>query len=156
MKLHCHLWQGNTRSSLAIFFLLTQNKTSASVIGLYSSYATPIFLRITSGREKLIPGPFTLGRWYIPIGAVAVAWVAFINVLLCFPSSQVTSAADMSRFYVTLKLTPIYMLSTDYSVVIVGAVFIYATASWLISAHKWFTGPISNLSREGSIQEKSS
>ncbi|KAH9977683.1 amino acid transporter [Lactifluus volemus] len=46
----------------------------ASVIGLYTSYAAPIFLRVTSGRDKLIPGTFSLGRWFLPIGVVAVAW----------------------------------------------------------------------------------
>ncbi|KAI0068603.1 amino acid transporter [Artomyces pyxidatus] len=112
----------------------------ASVIGLYTSYATPIFLRITSGRDKLVPGPFTLGRWFIPIGAVAVAWVAFINVLLFFPSGQHTSAEDM-----------------NYAVVLIMAVFIYAAGSWIVSAHKWFTGPISNLeSAPPSVNEKSS
>ena len=61
---------------------------SAAVIGLYTSYTVPIFLRITSGRNKLVPGPFTLGRWYFPIGVIAVAWVSFIVVLLLFPGSQ--------------------------------------------------------------------
>ena len=30
----------------------------------------------------------------------------------------------------------------DYAVVLIGAVFVFATASWLISAHKWFKGPV--------------
>jgi len=58
----------------------------ASVIGLYTSYAAPIFLRITSGRSTFIPGPFSLGRWAVPVGTIAVAWVAYIVVLLFFPS----------------------------------------------------------------------
>lgn len=61
---------------------------SAAVIGLYLSYTVPIFLRITSGRDKLVPGPFSLGRWYLPIGIIAVAWVSFIIVLLLFPGFQ--------------------------------------------------------------------
>jgi len=100
----------------------------ASVIGLYTSYATPIFLRITSGRNKLQPGPFSLGRWSTPIGTIAVSWVAFISVLLCFPPGQST--------------TPVSM---NYAVLIIGAVFIFATASWLSSAHKWFHGPVRNV-----------
>ena len=72
---------------------------SASVIGLYVSYVTPIFLRITSGRDKLKPGPFSLGRWYLPIGTIAVAWVCFIVVLLFFPASSTTSAATMSAYF---------------------------------------------------------
>jgi len=100
----------------------------AAVIGLYVSYAAPIFLRITSGRDKFVPGTFTLGRWYMPIGIVAVAWVTFIVVLLLFPPSQVTNAKNM-----------------NYAVVIIMGVFVFATASWIISAHKWFIGPVKTI-----------
>ncbi|KAI0373776.1 amino acid transporter [Pilatotrama ljubarskyi] len=100
----------------------------ASVIGLYTSYATPIFLRITSGRNKLVPGPFSLGRWYMPVGAIAVAWVSFIVVLLCFPPSQTTTAADM-----------------NYAPAIILGVFVFAASSWAVSARKWFVGPLPNI-----------
>ena len=73
-------------------------RSRASVIGLYVSYATPIFLRITSGRNKLVPGTFSLGRWYMPIGIIAVAWVSFIVVLLVFPPTQTATAAGMSTY----------------------------------------------------------
>lgn len=127
----------------------------ASVIGLYTSYATPIFLRITSGRDKLIPGSFYLGRWASPIGVVAVAWVAFINVLLLFPSGQHTDAKDMSEF--SIVLPPLFVLNhgyRDYAVVIIMGVFIYAALSWVVSARKWFKGPVPNLSKEPSLEEK--
>ncbi|KAK7031469.1 amino acid/polyamine transporter I [Favolaschia claudopus] len=100
----------------------------ASVIGLYTSYATPIFLRITSGRNRLQPGPFSLGRWSTPIGAVAVAWVTFITIMLLFPPGQATDAESM-----------------NYAVLIVGAVFVFASLSWVMSAHKWFHGPVRNV-----------
>ncbi|KAJ7600377.1 APC amino acid permease [Mycena floridula] len=100
----------------------------ASVIGLYTSYAAPIFLRITSGRDKLVPGPFSLGRWSTPIGAVAVAWVTFITTMLLFPPSQHTDAPDM-----------------NYAVLLIAAVFLFATGSWVLSAHKWFHGPVKNI-----------
>ena len=124
------------------------------MIGLYTSYATPIFLRITSGRDKLVPGTFSLGRWSIPIGAVAVAWVAFINILLLFPSGQHTNAKDMSEF--SIVLLPLFALKwyRDYAVVIIMTVFIYAALSWAVSARKWFRGPASNLSKEPSLEEK--
>jgi hypothetical protein len=73
-------------------------RSSASVIGLYTSYATPIFLRITSGRDKFVPGSFSLGRWFVPIGAIAVAWVTFINILLMFPTVLPATAKNMSEF----------------------------------------------------------
>ena len=58
---------------------------------------TPIFLRITSGRTKLVPGPFSLGRWYMPLGIVAVAWVCFITILLLFPPVSNPTADTMSK-----------------------------------------------------------
>ncbi|KAH8092526.1 amino acid transporter [Cristinia sonorae] len=97
----------------------------ASVIGLYTSYATPIFLRITSGRTRLVPGPFSLGKYYLPIGTIAVSWVSFIVVLLVFPSSSAPTADSM-----------------NYAVVIVLSVFIFASAYWALSARKWFHGPV--------------
>ncbi|KAG2754882.1 amino acid transporter [Suillus brevipes Sb2] len=108
----------------------------ASVIGLYVSYATPIFLRITSGRDKLVPGTFSLGRWYMPIGIIAVAWVSFIVVLLLFPPTQTATPAGM-----------------NYAVVIIMGVFVFASISWVVSAHKWFHGPIKNIDEPRSSLE---
>ncbi|KAH9831373.1 amino acid transporter [Rhodofomes roseus] len=101
---------------------------SASVIGLYTSYATPIFLRITSGRHRLVPGPFSLGRWSTPIGSIAVAWVTFIIVLLCFPTTQTPVAANM-----------------NYAVLLIMVVFLFACGSWVLSARHWFPGPLPNI-----------
>ncbi|KZT69568.1 amino acid transporter [Daedalea quercina L-15889] len=106
----------------------------ASVIGMYISYATPIFLRITSGRHKLARGPFSLGILYMPIGAVAVAWVAFIVVLLCFPMSGIVGEQTM-----------------NYTVVIIMAVFLFAGGSWIISARKWFVGPLPNVDGDSAL-----
>ncbi|OJT12513.1 hypothetical protein TRAPUB_10914 [Trametes pubescens] len=105
----------------------------ASVIGLYVSYVTPIFLRITSGRDKLKPGPFSLGKYYMPIGIVAVCWVTFIVVLLVFPPEVNPTAATM-----------------NYTIVIIMAVFIFASVWWVISARKWFKGPVKTVEGEDS------
>src|ERR1700747_2474242 len=94
-------------------------RSSASVIGLYTSYATPIFLRITSGRDRLVPGSFTLGRCYLPIGAIAVAWVTFINVLLVFPTVRPTTAKNMSEFGIDFPSTLRNPCHPDYAVVII-------------------------------------
>jgi len=104
---------------------------SASVIGLYVSYVTPIYFRITDGRDKLQPGPFHLGRWSRPIGTIAVAWVAFMVVMLLFPYSQTVGPQ-----------------TTNYAVVIIMSVFLFATGSWLFSARHWFTGPVPNVAHD--------
>lgn len=77
--------------------IVAQCSVSATVVGLYTSYAMPILLRITTGRKSFIPGPFHLGRYSIIIGTIAVAWATFMGVLLLFPfTSRLTSANDMS------------------------------------------------------------
>lgn len=91
----------------------------ASVIGFYVSYIVPVFLRITCGRDKLLPGAFSLGEWYLPIGIVAVAWVVFVVVLLCFPTAQATTAREM-----------------NYAAVIIMGVFSFASLMWVLLAHK--------------------
>ena len=53
---------------------------SISTIGLYISYAIPIFCRLTIGRRGFQPGPFNLGLLSQPIGWTAVIWVLFITV----------------------------------------------------------------------------
>ncbi|KAJ7626325.1 amino acid permease-domain-containing protein [Mycena polygramma] len=75
-----------------------------------------------------LPGPFSLGRWSTPIGAIAIAWVGFIVIVLLFPPGQETNSGSM-----------------NYAVLIVMAVFMFAAISWVTSAHKWFHGPIRNV-----------
>src|SRR5581483_6859811 len=58
--------------------------TSIATIGLYIAYALPIYLRLRAG-DAWVPGEWNLGRWYKPIGWIAVVWVAFISVLFILP-----------------------------------------------------------------------
>lgn len=127
---------------------------SASVIGLYVSYVTPIYFRITSGKDKLKPGPFHLGRWSRPIGAIAVAWVAFMVVMLLFPYSQTVGPQTTSEFTI---LHFIFIndaqVARDYAVVIIMTIFLFAAVSWIFSARYWFTGPIPNVARASSSSD---
>jgi hypothetical protein len=99
-----------------------------------------------------VPGPFSLGKWYLPIGIIAVSWVTFIVVLLLFPGGANPSAADMSECHSSSTPAPSEEISVyrtiDYAVVLVMAVFIFASISWVISARKWFRGPISNVEKD--------
>jgi hypothetical protein len=40
---------------------------------------------------------------------------------------------------------------TDYAVVLVLPVFLFASLSWIFSARKWFTGPIKNVDETTSL-----
>jgi amino acid permease (GABA permease) len=97
--------------------------TSIAVIGLYIAYVLPTFLRLRQG-DAFDRGPWHLGRWSLPIGAIAVVWVAFITVLFMLPQVSPVTAA-------TFNYTPVAVL----------AVLGFAGIWWLVSARHWFTGP---------------
>ncbi|KAJ1566443.1 hypothetical protein HK405_009787 [Cladochytrium tenue] len=116
------IYLGNTTAFTAI--------TSITTIGLYISYALPIACRLIWA-DRFHPGPFSLGRFSKPIGAIAVLWVSLITVLFVLPT--------------VAPLTPVNM---NYAVVMVGAVFVGAGFAWVVSARKWFHGPVINLTAE--------
>jgi amino acid transporter len=97
--------------------------TSIAVIGLYIAYVIPVFLRLRAG-DRFQRGPWHLGRWSTPIGTIAVLWVVFITILFVLPTAN-----------------PINRDSFNYTIVAVGAVFLFSAGYWVLSAHRWFTGP---------------
>jgi amino acid permease (GABA permease) len=97
--------------------------TSIAVIGLYIAYVLPTFLRLRQG-ASFRRGPWHLGRWSMPIGIIAVIWVAFITILFMLPTAS-----------------PVTWKTFNYTVVAVVAVLGFAGIWWLVSARNWFTGP---------------
>ncbi|MEU3369575.1 amino acid permease [Streptomyces sp. NPDC006660] len=69
--------------------------TAINVIGITPAYAIPIFLRVKN-RRRFVPGPWHLGRWGVPIGVVAVVWVAFVTVLFCLPQTRPATGGLMT------------------------------------------------------------
>ena len=109
--------------------------TAVGVIGLYIAYIIPIFLRRRAG-DAFQKGPWTLGKWSPFIGWVAVIWVALICLVLMLPQFNWGDldgdpATPPGKFIDFFNFTP----------VIVGGVFLATGIWWLVSAHKWFTGP---------------
>ena len=97
---------------------------SINTIGLFGSYAIPIWLRLRQG-SAFTPGPWHLGRWSLPVARVAVAWVVFSSILFLLP-----------------QVSPITATNFNYAPVALGAVLAVATVWWFISARRHFHGPI--------------
>ncbi|KIM88000.1 hypothetical protein PILCRDRAFT_814677 [Piloderma croceum F 1598] len=104
--------------------------TSIATIGLYISYGLPILLRVIY-RDDFVRGPFHLGKFSYPVALVAVMWIVFITVAFILP-----------------EINPVNSQTFNYAVVAVGIVFIYSVVFWLISARKWYTGPIRQIKVE--------
>jgi amino acid transporter len=111
--------------------------TSIATIGLYIAYAIPIFLRLRQG-DSWEPGEWNLGRWYRPVGVIACLWVAFIAILFILPITP-TGVPGNDGFT---------WLSFNYAPIAVGGTMLLVGGWWLLSARKWFTGPVPQGSEE--------
>ena len=115
-------WYG----SIVAYFAVT----AIGVIGLYIAYIIPIFLRRTAGAD-FKAGPWQLGKWSALIGWVAIIWVLFICIVLMLPQFNWGPGGG------DLKFIDVF----NYAPVVVGLVVLVTGLWWIISAHKWFTGP---------------
>ncbi|MGW6909189.1 amino acid permease [Streptomyces sp. NPDC054940] len=98
---------------------------SVNVVGLFLAYAVPILLRLRLG-DEFQPGPWHLGRWGRPVGAVAVAWIMLSSVLFMLPHAS-----------------PITAHSFNYAPIALAVVLAVATVWWFTTARRRFHGPVS-------------
>jgi amino acid transporter len=112
--------------------------TSIATIGLYIAYAIPIYLRLRMG-DRFEPGEWSLGRWYKLVGWTAVIWVAFISVLFILPTNPGGVPWHTGKFAWTLF---------NYAPIAVGGTILLVGLWWVLSARKWFKGPIAQGSEE--------
>lgn len=96
--------------------------------------AIPIALRVINWRY-FKRGPFHLGAFSFPVAMTAVLWITFIAIAFILPQEN-----------------PIDSQTLNYAIVAVGIVVIYSMGFWLISARKWFTGPIKQIEGERTVE----
>jgi amino acid transporter len=108
--------------------------TSIAVIGLYASFAIPIWLRWRMG-DAFEPGEWNNGSKYKWMNLIAVAEIVIVSLYLMMPF--VPGAVPFSDEFE-------WKFVNYAPIVTVGAVLLL-TIWWNVSAKKWFTGPISNI-----------
>ena len=92
----------NTTIGICTTFLIFGGTTAIGAIfsigGLaaYVAFTIPIFIRVFLVGNRFRPGPWNLGRWSMPIGAAASAFVIVMVPILCLPSS---TGADLEYVY---------------------------------------------------------
>lgn len=57
---------------------------------------TPIIARCTWGRANFKPGPFNLGVWAYPLGAISTLWMVFATLVFCLPTELPATAAHLN------------------------------------------------------------
>ena len=107
---------------------------SVTVIGLYLAFVIPILLRLRMG-DRFVPGPWTLGKKYKLIG-----WVASIEIIIIciyFIMPIVPAGVPWSDDFT--------WSAVNYAPIAVGGVVGLVALWWVLSARKWFTGPVRNV-----------
>jgi amino acid transporter len=112
--------------------------TSISVIGLFLAFGLPIVLRYRLG-ERFEHGAWSLGRHYRWIDPVAIIWIAMMCVLFLMPVTP-TGIPWKDGFNWDV---------VNYAPITLGGAFLLFGGWWLVSARRWFKGPI----RQGTDEE---
>ncbi|KAG5659711.1 hypothetical protein KAF25_002270 [Fusarium avenaceum] len=98
---------------------------SAAIIFLQTSCVIPQAVLLYRGRERVLPVRyFSLGKFGALINGISVAWVVFLDILYCFPTTVPITAQNMS--YVSVVFTGL-----------VGFVIVL----WFTTKKGTFTGP---------------
>ncbi|KAF9426611.1 hypothetical protein BGZ76_002678 [Entomortierella beljakovae] len=69
---------------------------SVNTIASNISYLIPILCRIVLARETFEPGPFHLGKFSIPIGAISTLWITITSILFLCPTTSPVTAESMN------------------------------------------------------------
>ncbi|KAJ7635804.1 amino acid/polyamine transporter I [Mycena polygramma] len=101
-----------------------------NIIGQYVANSIPITARFLGG-QPFKRGPFHLGVFSLPIAVIAVLWMAFMTVVLTFPTAPDPSAQTM-----------------NYTAVVLGGVLLLALCYYYFPRYGgvyWFRGPVANV-----------
>ena len=130
--------KGAGRYSTAFFAM-----TGICVIGLYISYAIPIYLRLTNPDFKT--GPWNLKGRHKLVGWTALVWIAFISVLFVAPlfwpfwpifgdGNEIKEWTDESNQWFRQN-------NFNFTGPLILLAAISVMCYWRFSGKKWFTGP---------------
>jgi hypothetical protein len=112
--------------------------TAVAVIGLYIAFLLPIILRLRAG-ESFERGAWHLGKHYKWIDWIAILWIIFICVVFVLPTYKGGIPFKTGFSWLIFNYTPL----------MVGGAFLLFGGWYVLSAHKWFKGPI----RQGTDEE---
>jgi amino acid transporter len=105
--------------------------TSIAVIGLYIAFILPVILRFRMG-DRFEGGAWSLGGHYRWINIVSIVWVVLISILFLGP---VTPTGIPWRDGFNWDVA-------NYAPLTVGGALLLFGGWWVLSANKWFEGPV--------------
>jgi amino acid transporter len=105
--------------------------TAVAVIGLYIAFVLPIILRLRAG-ENFERGAWHLGKHYKWIDWIAILWIVFICLVFMLPTFK--GGVPFQAGFLWLDF--------NYTVLPVAAAFLLFGGWYVLSARKWFKGPV--------------
>lgn len=117
--------------------------TSVAVIGLYVSFSLPIYLRWRM-KDKFQPGPWTIGKHYRWICPVSFCWIWIVSILFLLPPSKVGTWFTSSFSWTNANYAPLTF----------GALLVVVGAWWVLSARRWYEGPVREVDEELVLMER--
>ncbi|KAG6329300.1 hypothetical protein ID866_9789 [Astraeus odoratus] len=103
---------------------------SIPLTGQYIAFSIPIAARFIFD-NNFKPGPFSLGALSAPVSAIAVLFMVFMLVVLCFPANPNPQASEM-----------------NYTAAVVGGIMLFAMTWYYFPVYggvNWFKGPVGNV-----------
>ncbi|CAI7637009.1 unnamed protein product [Penicillium viridicatum] len=94
---------------------------SVSTIALTVSYAMPILALLITGREKLPPGPFKLGRIGPWLNWVSIVYCIITTIFFLFPGGPNPAPSDM-----------------NFAIAVFGVMLVIAVAFWFIQGNRTY------------------
>jgi len=105
--------------------------TSVGTTGLYIAFILPVILRFRLG-DRFEHGAWSLGKHYRWINPIAMVWVLFISIVFMLPTGPGgipwNAAWDWNL--------------VNYAPGTIGFAFVLFGGWYLLSARKWFEGPV--------------
>jgi amino acid transporter len=120
------LWgQGIVIGIVGILYLFANTVLEAilsvSTIALTVSYAMPILALLITGREKLPPGPFKLGRIGPWLNWISIVYCIITTIFFLFPGSPNPRGSDM-----------------NFAIAVFGVMLVIAVAFWFIRGSRTY------------------
>jgi amino acid transporter len=113
------------------FFVGYYVGTGIAVIGLYIAFILPVILRYRM-KDEFVPGAWTLGKHYKWIDPIAIVWVFFISLVFLMPPYTISAPWKDGFTWEAVNYAPI----------LVGGALLLFGGWWVLSANKWFKGPV--------------
>jgi amino acid transporter len=118
--------------------------TAIAVIGLYIAFILPVYLRWRKGDSWTESRAWSLGPHYKWLNVISMIWVGIITILFIFPLYKIglpwVDGFDWQF--------------TNYTVIWFGVIGLVFGGWWVLSARKWFKGPVRMSEEEVAARER--